>query len=201
MPEDRFQKPADNTAPAEPQAQDGPQREQDPRIAELEKAVQQKTEEAAVNLDRYLRAVAEGENFKKRLQKEKTDAIRYANENLLRDMLQVIDNLEAAVEHAELGGNGKSIVEGVELTLRLFRDVLDRYGVKEINDPAGSAFDPATQEASELREHRELPPNTVIEQRAKGYRFGDRLLRPSRVVVASGRPGDEESGGRKEPVH
>lgn len=166
------------------------------RVAELEEELRSKSEEAAANRDRYLRAVAEAENFRKRLQKEKGEAIRFANETLLRDLLHVVDNLEFALEHAELGGNGKSVVEGVELTLRLFRDVLERHGVKELGDPTGAAFDPSTQEAGEVQPHGELPPNTVIKQQVKGYRYNDRLLRPARVIVAGG-----ATSGDEQPVH
>jgi molecular chaperone GrpE len=156
------------------------------RIAKLEEDVRRKSEEAAVNFDRYLRAVADGENFKKRMQREKSESIRFANETLLRDLLQVIDSLELAVEHADMGGNGKSVVEGVQLTLRLFRDVLERHGVTEIGDPTGAQFDPSTQEAAEIQADEDVAPNTVIKTRTKGYRYNDRLLRPSRVVVAAG---------------
>jgi len=201
MAEDKSRKPNEGASTPDQRAQDAPDRGADSRIAELEESLRQKTEEAAAHLDRYMRAAADTDNFKKRIQKEKTEAIRYANESVLRDLLQVIDNLEAAVEHAELGGNGKSIVEGVQLTLRLFRDVLERHGVREIGDPAGAAFDPLTQEAAEVREDRGVAPNTVISQRMKGYRLGDRLLRPARVVVAGGGSGDADAGGGKEPVH
>jgi molecular chaperone GrpE len=153
-----------------------------------EEELKRKTDEAKANFERYLRAVADGENLKKRLQREKSDAVRFANEAFARDLLQVIDSLELALEHAELGGNGKSVVEGVELTLRLFRDVLERHGVKEIGDPTGAAFDPATQEAAEVEAGAEVTPNTVLRRRSKGYLYNDRLLRPARVVVATGAP-------------
>ena len=173
------------------------------QIAKLEEDLRRKSAEASANLDRYLRAVADGENFKKRLQREKSEGIRFANETLLRDLLQIVDSLELAVEHADLGGNGKSVVEGVQLTLRLFRDVLDRHGVKEISDPTGAAFDPATQEAAELEADDAVPSNTVIRTRTKGYRYNDRLLRPARVVVATGgtTDSDEPEAGEKGPVH
>jgi len=151
----------------------------------LAEELARKTEEAAANHDRYLRAVAEAENWKKRLQREKTESIRYANENLLRDLLQVIDSLELALEHADEGGNGKSVVEGLQLTLRLFRDILQRHGVKELENPTGRPFDPSTQEAGAIEEKAGAAANTVIRSQSKGYLYNDRLLRPARVVVAS----------------
>jgi molecular chaperone GrpE len=176
--------------------------EKENRVAELEEELKKKSAEAAASHDRYLRAVADGENLRKRLQREKSEAIRFANENLLRDLLQVVDSLELALEHAELGDNGKPVLEGVELTLRLFRDVLERYGVKEIGDPTGAAFDPATQEASEVEPSRAVPPNTVIRRQSKGYLYNDRLLRPARVVVARAPDsGENEESGEKESLH
>ena len=164
----------------------------------VEEELRRKTEEAAANLDRYLRAVADGENLKKRLQRDKAYAVRFANETLARDVLQVIDSLELALEHSGLGGNGQSVVEGVQLTLRLFRDVLERHGITEIGDPIGAAFDPSTQEAAEVEVNTEASPNTVIRRRSKGYRHHDRLLRPARVVVAAGPASRDEQEGEQE---
>jgi len=190
-------------AQSAPEPEGGASPTPEERIAKLEEELRLKADEAITNRDRYLRAVAEAENFRKRLQKDKGDAIRFANETLLRDLLHVVDNLELAIEHAELGGNGKSVREGVELTLRLFRDVLERHGVKELSDPTGAAFDPSTQEAAEVQTHRKLNPNTVIRQQVKGYRFNDRLLRPARVVVSGSPPSSDAEPGEdeKEPIH
>lgn len=173
------------------------------RISELEKQLGEKSAEASANFDRYLRAVAEGENLKKRVQRDKTEAIRFANESVLRDLLPIVDNLESALEHAGLGGNGKSVVEGVQLILRLFRDLLERHGVKEIADPSGSSFDPGTQEAADVEPSGQAEPNTVIRQQMKGYRYHDRLLRPARVVVAGNKPseGSKGPGGSRESTH
>lgn len=167
----------------------------DAKIATLEDELRAKSGEAAANFDRYVRAVADGENLKKRLQREKAEAIRFANEALLRDLVPIIDNLERAIEHAGLGGNGKSVVEGVELTLRMFRDVLERHGVREVTATGGTAFDPSVHEAADARASSEHPPNTVIQQREKGYLYHDRLLRPAKVVVALAPAKDEGNSG------
>lgn len=153
-----------------------------------------KTEEAAANQDRYLRAVAEAENFKKRLQREKGEAIRYANENLLRDLLPVIDSLEVALDHSGDDGNGKSLVEGIQLTLKLFRDVLQRHGVKEADNTAGRQFDPVTQEAAAIEDKAGAEPNSVIRVQSKGYTYNERLLRPARVIVASAQRKEPDPG-------
>ena len=168
----------------------------DRQIAKLEEELREKAEEAAASRDQHLRAVADADNLRKRMQKEKSEGIRYANESLLRELLQVIDSLELAVEHADLGGNGKSVVEGVQLTLRLFRDILERQGVKALEDPTGKSFDPTTQQASLVEAQPGVSANTVIRAQSKGYVYNDRLLRPAHVVVAS----KDASAGEDEPV-
>lgn len=176
----------------------GAQKAAEEKIAQLEQQLRAKTEEAAANFDRHLRAVADGENLKKRTQREKAEVIRFANEALLRDILPILDNLERAVEHAELGGNGASVVEGVQLTIRLFSDVLERYGVRAISAAVGCSFDPTIHEAVALEPDAGLPPNTVIRQQQKGYQLHDRLLRPARVAVSGAAKGSENSSEESE---
>jgi molecular chaperone GrpE len=158
------------------------------KISELEEAVRQKSEEAARSHDRYVREVAETENFRKRMQRDKAEAIRMANEALLRDVMPVLDNLERAVEHAELGGDGRSVVEGVEMVLRMFADVLERHGVSRVDVAPGTPFDPALHEATDVQVSREVPPKTVLRTQEKGYRLFDRLVRPAKVIVAAAPP-------------
>jgi molecular chaperone GrpE len=152
-----------------------------------------KTEEAARNHDRYLRERAELENVKKRLQREKTDAIRFANEALLRDLLTVLDNLERAISHAEVGGNGQSVVEGVQLVLKAALDILERHGVKRI-EAEGQPFDPSQHEALARVPNPTVPPNHVVDQYLPGYRLHDRLLRAAQVSVSAGAPVEKPGG-------
>jgi molecular chaperone GrpE len=168
-----------------------------PQSGTVEEELRRKTDEAAANLDRYLRAVADGENLKKRLQRDKAEAVRFANEGFARDLLQVIDSLELALEHTGLGGDGASVVEGIQLTLRLFRDVLERHRITEVADPTGAPFDPSTQEAAAVEVTAEASPNTVIRCQSKGYFYHDRLLRPARVVVAAGPLSEEEQAAEE----
>lgn len=158
------------------------------QIAELQAALEAKTEEAAANLDRWKREVAEAENFKKRMQRDKQDSIRYANESLLRDVLPVLDNLDWAVSHATGASAETAVLEGVRLTLKLFRDVLERAGAKEIDAAPGTAFDPSLHEAADVQETDEVPANSVLRTQQKGYTLNGRLLRPARVVVAGRSP-------------
>lgn len=152
-------------------------------LQEIRQQLEKKESEAKENYDRFLRQVAELENFKKRMAREKGEAIRYANENLMKDLLPVLDNLERAVDHAQGGDNGKPLLEGVEMVLKGFLDVLNKYGVTQI--PAkGESFDPEKHEAIAQVESEAYEPNTVVEEHHKGYYLLDRLLRPSLVSVA-----------------
>ena len=152
-------------------------------LEELREKFQAKEKESKENYERYLRQVAEVDNFKKRVNREKEDAIRYANENLIKDILPVIDNLERAIAHAQGGGNGKPLVEGVEMVLRGLLDVFSKYGVVQV--PAvGEVFDPGKHEAMAQVESNQYEPNTVISEHHRGYLFRDRLLRPALVTIA-----------------
>ena len=152
-------------------------------LEELRGQLEAKETEAKENYDRFLRQVAELENFKKRMTRDRGEAIRYANENIIRDLLPVLDNLERAVDHAKGGGNGKPLLEGVEMVLKGFLDVLNKHGVTQIS-ARGELFDPEKHEAMAQVESEELKPNTVVEEHHKGYYILDRLLRPSLVSVA-----------------
>ena len=175
---------------------DSPSELQD-ELAELREKLQAKEKESKENYERYLRQVAEVDNFKKRVNREKEDAIRYANENLIRDILPVIDNLERAVAHAQGGGNGKPLVDGVEMVLRGLLEVFSKHGVVQV--PAvGAVFDPGKHEAMAQIESSEYEPNTIINEHHKGYLFRDRLLRPALVTVAKAPPDKDAKNGQSE---
>jgi molecular chaperone GrpE len=173
--------------PGSEEEQDNPsERETQEQASEIEKLRQQlesKELEAKENYDRLLRQMADLENFKKRMARERGEALRYANEALVRDLLPVLDNLERAVEHAKGGGNGKPLLDGVEMVLKGFLDVLSKYGVTQIT-AKGESFDPQKHEAIAQVESEEHKPNTVVEEHHKGYYLLDRLLRPALVSVA-----------------
>jgi molecular chaperone GrpE len=172
---------SEETSPGD--ASDGPE-SPEAVIERLRGALAAKTEEAEQNHDRYLRERAELENVKKRLQREKIEAIRFANESLLRDLLPVLDNLERAITHAESGGNGQPLVEGVRLILRNALDVLERHGVSRV-EAQGEPFDPSRHEAIARVPGGAIEPNRVVEQFLPGYRLHDRLLRAAQVSVAA----------------
>lgn len=156
--------------------------DQTPELAQVREQLDVKEKEAQANYDRYLRQVAELENFKKRMAREKEETIRFANESLIRDMLPILDNLERAVAHAQGGGNGKPLVEGVEMVLKALVDVLSKHGLMPIS-AIGQIFDPGRHEAMAQVETDSQAPNTVVEEHHKGYLLLVRMLRPAFVSV------------------
>jgi molecular chaperone GrpE len=166
-------------------------------LEELREKLDAKEKEVKEHYERYLRQVAELDNFKKRINREKEDAIRYANENLIKDILPVIDNLERAIAHAQGGGNGKPLIEGVEMVLRGLLDVFGKHGVVQV--PAvGEVFDPGKHEAMAQVESSQYEPNTVVDEHHRGYLLRDRLLRPALVTVAKAPQVKEEKNGESE---
>ncbi len=163
-------------------------------IADLKKQLEEKEIEARTNYDRFLRQAAELENFKKRALRERDEFVRFANEALIKDLLPVVDNLERAIAHASGGGNGKPLVEGVEMVLKGLLDVLAKHGVTQIS-AAGQFFDPAKHEAMAQVESTDHEPNTVVEELHKGYMLHDRLLRPALVSVAKAVISQEKKNG------
>lgn len=139
-------------------------------------------QEAAENYDKYLRAVAELENFKKRTLKERSELIRYAGENLARDLLDVADDLDRASGH-EAGTGEEPLLQGVKLIAERFKTVLERHFVSA-EDALGKPFDPSKEEALTTVQTDDVPPGTVIEQLRKAYFFKDKLLRSAQVVVS-----------------
>jgi molecular chaperone GrpE len=162
------------------------------RIEQLTAELAEKTAEAARHWDLYLRERAENENFKKRMQRERSEALRFAAEPLIRDLLPVLDNLERAVDHAAGGGNGQPLVEGVRLVLKSALDVLERHGVARI-EAAGQPFDPARHEAVTQVLDPEGEPNRVVQQFEPGYTLHDRLIRAAKVSVSTQPPVESSS--------
>ncbi|HEY7713156.1 MAG TPA: nucleotide exchange factor GrpE [Candidatus Binatia bacterium] len=152
-------------------------------IESMRKQLAEKELEVKTNYDRFLRQVAELENFKKRTARDRDEAIRFANEALIKDLLTVVDNLERAVAHASGGGNGKPIVEGVEMVLKGLLDAMAKHGVTQIS-AVGQPFDPSKHEAISQVESESHEPNAVVDELHKGYMLHDRLLRPALVSVA-----------------
>ena len=163
----------------------------DPLTA-LQNEVEAMRTEASKNWDLYLRERADLENARKRNQRDKEDAIRFANDRLLKEMVPVLDNLERAIEHAaQEETDNRGLLEGVNMTITQFRKALEDFGVKAIN-AIGTDFDPNLHQAMGQIESAEQAPNTVVTEFQKGYLLHDRLLRPSLVIVAKAPETDTE---------
>lgn len=163
--------------PAEQPAEDS-EKPEDAGLAELEAL----RELAAANHDRYLRAVAEIENVRKRAARDVQNARRYGLERLAQALLPVLDSLEAGLASAEQA-SAESLLDGKRATMRLLNAALEQVGIKEL-DPHGEPFDPAMHEAMAVAPSKDAEPGTVLEVFQKGYSIHDRLLRAARVIVA-----------------
>jgi molecular chaperone GrpE len=135
--------------------------------------------------DRYLRLAADLENFRRRALKDREEAHHYGHQNLVKDLLSSVDNLERAIDHARKGGEGggAGLFEGVELVLRELLAVLAKHGVTPI-EALGQTFDPALHEAMAQVPDASKPANTIVEMFQRGYQLRGRLMRPARVVVS-----------------
>jgi molecular chaperone GrpE len=161
-------------APAAEAAASGPE-SLETKIAGLEK-------DKKDNWDRYLRTAADLENLRKRQKRELDDAKLESKGRVLKEMLPVVDNLERAIEHATTQAGSNPIVEGVQLVLRQFLTAFERLDVTAI-DAGGQPFDPNLHEAISQMESDQAP-GTVVQVLQRGYKSGERLLRPALVVVA-----------------
>lgn len=151
-------------------------------LERLQQQLDEKSREAAENYDKWLRLRAEFENFKKRMQKEKADLMKFSNESLLKSILPILDNLERAIDHGKGARENTYLLEGLEITLKQFLNTLERFGVKPLS-ARGEVFDPEKHEALS-QEESDQEPNRVISEVEKGYIYHDRLLRPARVIVS-----------------
>ena len=138
--------------------------------------------------DLAMRSRADFENYKKRCAREKDDALKYANKNLLEKLVSIIDHFELGLEAARGEGEKSPVYSGMSLVLKQLQDFLTDNGLQPI-EAVGQKFDPNFHEAIAHEPSDDVPEETVIRQTRRGYRFKDRLLRPSAVVVSSGPKG------------
>jgi molecular chaperone GrpE len=178
---------------------------------DLDEVIRQKDSALAEMQDKYLRLAADFDNFKKRIQKEKAEFLKYANEHLGRQLLDAIDNLERAVAHSE-SSDKQALIDGIQLVDNIFLQTLERFGIKRFS-ALGQPFDPAFHEAVQEVHSADVVAGAVAFEVHKGYTYHDRLLRPARVVLSkgpppkleepaeagpSGGPSDSEEGGPQE---
>jgi molecular chaperone GrpE len=132
--------------------------------------------------DAQLRALADLDNARRRVERELATGLKYAAEKILGDLLGVADSLELGLKAAATA-DAKALVEGMQLTYKQLLAVLDKHGVKPI-DPVGQPFNPELHQAMSMAESAEVAPNHIVAVMQKGYKLHDRLLRPATVVVA-----------------
>jgi molecular chaperone GrpE len=159
-----------------------------PDIESLKEEIDAAKKDAAENHDRYLRMCADFDNYKKIVQRRMDDYKKFANAELLKDLLSVVDNLERAldVSRENLSNVESCMIEGVEMTLNEILNLLKKYNVTQV-DADGKPFDPNYHDAVMQEETDDLPDNTVKKELQKGYLLHERLIRPAMVVVSKGR--------------
>ncbi len=165
--------------------------ETDLPVAETDVQEQLRTELDAAN-DRALRSRAELENYRKRAARELTDAHRYADLPLMRDLLPVLDNIDRAIEAAEKTHDTADLLEGVKIVAEQFEGVLKRHHcvrIETLNEP----FDPHLHEAISQQPSDEHPPGTVVLVTQTGFQLYDRVVRPSRVIVSTDNEKNKDS--------
>ncbi len=155
---------------------------EDAAPATVEEKLERAEHEAAVQADLALRTLAEFDNYRRRIQRDLTQTRERGAADVLRELLDVADNFDRALEHA---GDDvpETFLEGMRLVARGLHDLLDRRGVTRI-DAIGAAFDPELHEALTVLPSEDADPNTVLQEIQPGWRMGDRVLRASKVVVS-----------------
>lgn len=153
-----------------------------------------KDEELKALNDKYLRLAAEFDNYKRLAQRDQRDQIRFGNEQLLKELLPVVDNLERAIKAARAKGSDSALVQGVELTLKQLSGILGKFGVQAV-ETAGQDFDPSAHQAVSYGPSNEVAANKILDEFQKGYRLHDRILRAAMVSVSSGpaQPSEHDS--------
>jgi molecular chaperone GrpE len=136
--------------------------------------------------DKLLRMAAEQDNFRKRMQRERETALKYAEETILRELLPSLDNLERAVEQCKCTTDAGAILAGVEMTSKGLLSTLEKFGIKPLSGE-GQPFDPNFHEAVAMEASAEVPENQIVQEYQKGYMFKDRLIRAAKVVVSKGK--------------
>jgi len=152
---------------------------------------QNKLAQLKAELNKYkdiaLRSVADLDNYRKRMAREKDDAIRYANASFLERLIPILDNFELGIQAAKAGGNQSAVQAGMMMVFKQLQDFLASCGVETV-DATGKHFDPNVHEAIAQEQSAEVAEGYVIRQLRKGYRLKDRLIRPANVVVSKGAP-------------
>lgn len=187
---------ADDAEQEQPQAE----AEAQPQAAQPrpESEVEKLKRECSEYKDKYLRQLAESENMRKRLQKERQDISQYATESVIIDFLSPIDHMETALRYTEqMSDEVKHWALGFNMILTQFKDALANNGVKHF-ESVGKHFDPHMHEAIEMAATDKYPPGIVVEESVRGYKMGDKIIRPARVKVSKALSSSKDEKGQKD---
>ncbi len=171
--------------------------EKEATVASLEKKLEETEKELAECKDKMLRLAAELENFKKRIEREKLEHMKFALEEFAKELLPFLDNLERAIAVAKETKDMEKMIEGIELTLSGYFKTLERFGLKTFV-AEGQRFDPNYHEALSVEENTDVEENTVLKELLRGYTLHDRVIRPALVVVSKKNQSVEQKEGGQE---
>lgn len=153
-------------------------------IESLQEALEEATQQASDNWDKFMRSQAELDNIMKRSRRDLENAHKFALEKFVNELIPVRDSLEMGLDHTDTDDiDPEKIREGSEMTLRMLSQAMEKFNVQQI-DPKGEVFDPKLHEAMTLAPTDEVEPNSILDVIQKGYVLNDRLIRPARVIVA-----------------
>lgn len=170
--------------PADAEAAQAEQSQSSSEIQRLTQTLEQKAREVAEANEKYLRAAADFENYRKRMQRDLVEFRKYANEQFALELLTVVDHLGLALNHVgESGETARGLQQGVELVYKQFRDVLEKFGIKQVA-AEGVPFDPAKHEAIMQVATADVPENTVVQVMQDGYVYHEKVLRHAKVGVS-----------------
>ena len=186
---DEVQDVQEAAAPTEEQEETAAGAEEQDQVS-AEVSAESLSQELEETRTKMLRIAADAENFKKRMERDKAKLLKYAGENILRELLTTVDNLDRALEQGGLEGGDparklEALLAGVELTQKGLHTMLERFEVAPL-ESVGKAFNPDEMDALTMEASDEIPVNHVVTEFAKGYTFKDRVLRHAQVVVSSG---------------
>jgi molecular chaperone GrpE len=188
--------PKSASAPGSSSDMSNPETRMDPTTGEVADSASSPTDNIQDQMlrlkaerDKYkdiaLRSVADLDNYRKRMAREKDEAIRFANANFLERLIPILDNFELGLQAAKASGGQSAVVDGMSMVSRQLQDFLTSCGIETI-DAIGQEFNPNIHEAIAQEENAEIEEGHVIRQVRKGYRLKDRLIRPANVVVSKG---------------
>jgi len=157
----------------------------EPQENGADKEIQRLTEELAAKSDAFLRLTAEYQNYRRRVEKEKQELIKYGNEKLVVDLLKVLDNFDRALSAVDYDcEENKNLISGIEMIRKSLSDLLKDYGVESI-EAVGQIFDPIMHHAVMTEAAEGVAPETVLDEFQKGYTLNQKVIRPSMVKVAA----------------